>query len=68
MNKISILIFLILICQILNAEYDLESGKEKTIDILYGYSSYYFYIKAEKGQKLDIKMSMDYVDVNYVKK
>lgn len=67
MNKISILIFLILICQILNAEYDLESGKEKTIGTLSIYSSsYYFYIKAETGQKLDIKMSMDYVDFNPV--
>ena len=61
---ISIFIFLILTCQILNAEYDLIDGQEKTISTLSTSSSYFFYIEAEEDQELDIEISMDYSSEN----
>ena len=61
---ISIFIFLILTWQILNEEYDLIDGKEKTISTLSTSSSYFFYIEAEEDQELDIEISMDYSSEN----
>ena len=60
---ISILIFLTLICQILNEgyyyKYDLQKGKEKYFATLKKGNTYYFYIKAEEGNELEIILSMD---------
>lgn len=58
---IFLLIFLTLTCSILNVEYDLVSGSTQYIGTLYKDTKYAFYIKAEDGKNLEIKISMDYI-------
>lgn len=57
----SLLIFLTLTCSILNVEYDLDSGSIKYIGSLNKNTKYAFYIKAEDGESLEIKIYMDYM-------
>lgn len=45
-------------------KYDLQKGKEKYFATLKKGNTYYFYIKAEEGNELEIELSMDYSSVN----
>lgn len=57
---IFILIFLTLICQILNEEYDLSDGKKQNVEQLLATYTYAFYIKAKEGKKLKVNLFWDY--------